>query len=751
MRMLSTSSSNPFYLFGYGSLLWRPSDNLKSFPSFSCTSYGYKRLFVQRSEDHRGIEGFPGLVCTLVHDNDLISEKLRHLNLIKDAASVGLSECNGLVWLIPDNERESLLAELDYREKGGYTRHSINIRLRQSTPYHEVGSIAEAVVYTGSIDNPLFDFNPLSLGSLYYHKHMQSSSYYTSTVTTSRTTTTARHKYSNSIRPINRGANIISASKGPSGTNIDYLFGLLYYLENKMLEDEYLGALGHDVLLRVGYWRAYFILYDIYTRNISTYTPKSIYSNNSEHSESINRYHSDLSLYPNKPQYVTTGWGSNEYHQLSHSISDDIVPFPVTLHTPSSSPSTPMHNTDHGYSNCSTELDSNNSGSISNNSNTSSNSVYINLLDSQSHIIKYTNKQCVISSIPSQSQSQPQPPSDLSYTIPLYTYSTKTTTTNTDNTASISTITTTTNSSATAFATTNASTNNTTAAYTTDTISKLISDREEYISRHLPCTQQLYAGGRWSGRLIGHTLTLWGDGIHELIDIHSYTTTTDSTNSDNITTLVFEDVVGCAIGSDHMLILSTAGQIIGLGNNVFGQCLSPIIPFSGTSPFISGISPEIGTKVVKIGVGLKFSACITDDGVIHYWGQRLYNNTTATPTTTITTDTSGTAHTGSKSTHSDTLYKDYAYNSWQPPNHPSAKVIDFACGAKHVTCIDDTGQIWTFGSNKFGSLGRKFTTDFGLRAVASAQSLVVGSDGPGLVELLKIDHIRWQRVSCIIY
>ena len=154
---------------------------------------------------------------------------------------------------------------------------------------------------------------------------------------------------------------------------------------------------------------------------------------------------------------------------------------------------------------------------------------------------------------------------------------------------------------------------------------------------------------------------------------------------------------------------------------------------------------------MKIGVGLKFSACITDDGVIHYWGQRLYNNTTATPTTTITTDTSGTAHTGSKSTHSDTLYKDYAYNSWQPPNHPSAKVIDFACGAKHVTCIDDTGQIWTFGSNKFGSLGRKFTTDFGLRAVASAQSLVVGSDGPGLVELLKIDHIRWQRVSCIIY
>jgi len=34
---------SPLYIFGYGSLLWRPGDLLGKFPSFGCKCFGWKR------------------------------------------------------------------------------------------------------------------------------------------------------------------------------------------------------------------------------------------------------------------------------------------------------------------------------------------------------------------------------------------------------------------------------------------------------------------------------------------------------------------------------------------------------------------------------------------------------------------------------------------------------------------------------------------------------------------------------------
>ena len=77
---------DPLYLFGYGSLVWRPGDLLQQFPSFKCRCFGYKRLFAQRSTDHRGIPAFPGLVATLVHENHLI--KVGLLDHLKDNLNI---------------------------------------------------------------------------------------------------------------------------------------------------------------------------------------------------------------------------------------------------------------------------------------------------------------------------------------------------------------------------------------------------------------------------------------------------------------------------------------------------------------------------------------------------------------------------------------------------------------------------------------------------------------------------------------
>ena len=36
---------NPLYIFGYGSLIWRPGDLLKEFPSYGCKCIGWQRRY----------------------------------------------------------------------------------------------------------------------------------------------------------------------------------------------------------------------------------------------------------------------------------------------------------------------------------------------------------------------------------------------------------------------------------------------------------------------------------------------------------------------------------------------------------------------------------------------------------------------------------------------------------------------------------------------------------------------------------
>jgi hypothetical protein len=109
---------SPLYLFGYGSLLWRPGDLLSDYESYSCLCDGWQRLFAQRSSDHRGSVEFPGFVCTLVEESFLAGSSDSFTNL----QSMGKIECSGLVWKIPEDKVEATIKELDFRERGGYHR-----------------------------------------------------------------------------------------------------------------------------------------------------------------------------------------------------------------------------------------------------------------------------------------------------------------------------------------------------------------------------------------------------------------------------------------------------------------------------------------------------------------------------------------------------------------------------------------------------------------------------------------------------
>jgi len=116
------------WIFGYGSLIWRPSfafvERKKAFV------VGWARRLWQGSPDHRGTPESPGRVATLVQ-------------------SPG-ERCGGVAYRIDEERAPEILAELDVREKAGFDRVTLAL-------HDEDGAVfAEGIVYVAKIDNPYF-------------------------------------------------------------------------------------------------------------------------------------------------------------------------------------------------------------------------------------------------------------------------------------------------------------------------------------------------------------------------------------------------------------------------------------------------------------------------------------------------------------------------------------------------------------------------------------------------------------------
>ncbi|MBT8492338.1 MAG: gamma-glutamylcyclotransferase [Deltaproteobacteria bacterium] len=113
------------WVFGYGSLVWRP-----AFPYTTrqpALVHGFVRRFWQASTDHRGTPDAPGRVATLIEQ-------------------VGAS-CHGMAYQVEHERRERVLARLDHREQGGYQRVDTALHLHD-------GRQVEGLVYIATADNP---------------------------------------------------------------------------------------------------------------------------------------------------------------------------------------------------------------------------------------------------------------------------------------------------------------------------------------------------------------------------------------------------------------------------------------------------------------------------------------------------------------------------------------------------------------------------------------------------------------------
>ena len=182
------TSPDPLWIFGYGSLVWRP--DFAFAESHPARIEGYRRAFWQGSTDHRGVPGAPGRVVTLVPESG--------------------AHCVGRAFRVASGLEGAVLEELDHRERGGYARFAVDAHLA-ATPHAPCASV-RALAYAATPANPNY-LGPADAAAI---------------------------------------AREVRAARGPSGANVDYVLELAAALRALGADDAHVFEIERLVLAERG-------------------------------------------------------------------------------------------------------------------------------------------------------------------------------------------------------------------------------------------------------------------------------------------------------------------------------------------------------------------------------------------------------------------------------------------------------------------------------------------------------------------
>ncbi|KAG9242398.1 ChaC-like protein-domain-containing protein [Calycina marina] len=140
MADITFTDGGEYWVFGYGSLIWKPPPHFdRRVPGYVT---GYVRRFWQASEDHRGTPEAPGRVVTLIERS--------FWETLPDWHPSGSDKVWGTAYRIEAAKVQEVQKYLDIREINGYTIHY--------TPFHPADGTSDikTLVYIGTPENEQF-------------------------------------------------------------------------------------------------------------------------------------------------------------------------------------------------------------------------------------------------------------------------------------------------------------------------------------------------------------------------------------------------------------------------------------------------------------------------------------------------------------------------------------------------------------------------------------------------------------------
>jgi alpha-tubulin suppressor-like RCC1 family protein len=258
----------------------------------------------------------------------------------------------------------------------------------------------------------------------------------------------------------------------------------------------------------------------------------------------------------------------------------------------------------------------------------------------------------------------------------------------------------------------------------------------------------------------GHSLALtstgqvlaWGSNNYGQLGIG---TTTNSSTPVAVSLPSGTTVTAIAAGWYHSLAVTSSGQVLAWGNNVYGE-LGNGTTTNSTTPVV--VSLPSGTTVTAVAGGSSYGLALTSTGVVLAWGENVYgelgNGTTtssSTPVavslpsgTTVTAVAAGGYHglaltsTAQVLAWGWNLYNQLGNGTTTNSSTPVAvslpsgtTITAIAGGAYHGLALTSSGQLLAWGYNGFGQLGNGTTTNSSTPLVVSAVPGVVAIAGGG--------------------
>ena len=143
-----------------------------------------------------------------------------------------------------------------------------------------------------------------------------------------------------------------------------------------------------------------------------------------------------------------------------------------------------------------------------------------------------------------------------------------------------------------------------------------------------------------------------------------------------------------ACGIDHVLTLSSHGDLFSLGLNSRGQLgLGDILPQTQ----LTLVKALAGIKTLFIACGHWHNLALSEFGDVYSWGWNEHGqlgHSTDTPVVAIPT-----------------------LIELPPKDQDDVNFVSIGCGERHSVAISEGGSVYTWGWNKYGQLGRRTSGD----------------------------------------